>query len=47
MFDRLKIQSVQLVCKTMFNIAQIKKQAARMEQQMKEIQAQLAVRSRR
>lgn len=29
----------------MFNIAQIKKQAARMEQQMKEIQAQLAVRT--
>ena len=29
----------------MFNIAQIKKQAARMEQQMTEIQAQLAVRT--
>ena len=29
----------------MFNIAQIKKQAARMEQQMKEIQAQLAIRT--
>jgi hypothetical protein len=29
----------------MFNIAQIRKQAARMEQQMKEIQAQLAVRT--
>jgi len=29
----------------MFNIAQLKKQAARMEQQMKEIQAQLAVRT--
>ena len=29
----------------MFSIAQIRKQAARMEQQMKEIQAQLAVRT--